>query len=34
MGILHENLARQYERIQKMERNGELPPAPGVEIDP
>jgi tetratricopeptide (TPR) repeat protein len=30
MAIMQTNLARQYERIQKMERNGELPPAPGV----
>jgi tetratricopeptide (TPR) repeat protein len=32
MDILHENLARQYERIQEMERNGEMPPAPGVVL--
>jgi tetratricopeptide (TPR) repeat protein len=34
MAIMQANLARQYERIQEMERNGELPMAPGVEIDP
>jgi len=32
MDILRENLARQYARIQEMERNGELPPAPGVNL--
>jgi len=34
MAILHANLAQQYERIREMERNGELPPAPGVELNP
>ena len=32
MHILNEDLARQRERIRAMERNGEMPPAPGVEI--
>jgi tetratricopeptide (TPR) repeat protein/TolB-like protein len=34
MAIMQANLARQYERVRELERNGELPPAPGVEIDP
>jgi hypothetical protein len=32
MAIMQANLARQYERIQEMERNGQMPPAPGVEL--
>jgi len=34
MEIMHANLARQLERIREMERNGEMPPAPGVEFPP
>jgi tetratricopeptide (TPR) repeat protein len=33
MAILHANLAQQYERINAMERNGEMPPAPGVVLE-
>ena len=30
MAILHANLDQQLERIREMERNGEMPPAPGA----
>ena len=30
--IVEEDLARQRERLRAMERNGEMPPAPGVEL--
>lgn len=33
MGILQSDLAGQLERVRKMECNGELAPAPGVEIE-
>jgi tetratricopeptide (TPR) repeat protein len=33
MAIMHAELARQLERIREMERNGELAPAPGVELN-
>jgi tetratricopeptide (TPR) repeat protein len=33
MEIFHANLASQLERIREMERNGELPPAPGVVLE-
>jgi tetratricopeptide (TPR) repeat protein len=34
MDILHADLAAQRERVREMERNGEMPPAPGVEFIP
>ena len=34
MEIFYANLARHLERIREMERNGEMPPAPGVELHP
>ena len=33
MEIMHDNLAQQNERISEMERNGEMPPAPGVVLE-
>ena len=33
VGIMHANLGRQFERIREMERNGEMPPAPGVDLE-
>jgi tetratricopeptide (TPR) repeat protein len=34
MDILHADLAAQRERVREMERNGEMPPAPGVVFEP
>ena len=34
MDIFHANLARQLEHVREMERNGEMPPAPGMDLPP
>lgn len=34
MQLIEDDIALQLERVREMERNGEMPPAPGVELFP